>query len=165
MGLRPLLVALVLAPLVAQADSRVKPKKTRAVTSRPTTVAEAPPPVAVALPPPAPPAASPTEPVVDEAGEIQLTVAHHFERGVAKERVSQLLSYWNDRFQVKNEWHGDRVFVSGSVFGVEIKALFEVTDDGVVCRSKDPGMVWRSKGAQYVENKLKKYLHPTYEEP
>jgi hypothetical protein len=162
-----LLVALVLAP-VAQADSRVKAKKARTVAARPPEVAAEPAPLVPAPPPPPPPApvvVAPVEPVVDEAGEIQLTVAHHFERAIAKERVSQLLAYWNDRFQVKNDWHGDRVFVSGSVFGVEIKALFEVTDDGVVCRSKDPGMVWRAKGAEYVEKKLKKYLHPTYEAP
>jgi hypothetical protein len=151
----------------ASADSRAVKKQQKPVAARPAVVPAQP----VATPVTTEPAAraledKPPPPiVVDEAGELQLTVPHHFERAVARERVSQLLAYWNDRFSVKNEWHGDRVFVSGSVFGVEIKALFEVSDDDVACRSKDPGTLWRAKGVHYVENKLRKYLHPTYEEP
>ncbi len=103
--------------------------------------------------------------VLDEHDAISVRVSHAFDRQGAHERVAQLLSYWNDRFGVKNEWRGERVFVTGSVYGLDIKAIFDLNDGEVACRSNDPGSFWRAKAMRYVENKLRKYLNPTYAEP
>jgi hypothetical protein len=46
-----------------------------------------------------------------------------------------------------------------------VYALLEVTDSCVQAQATDPGLVWRGTGVSYVERKLKKYLHPTYDEP
>lgn len=103
--------------------------------------------------------------VIDREHSISLKVAHHFERAIARERVTQLLEYWGRRFGVKSSWLGDRVFMSGTVFGIDINAHFDVTDYAVVGLASDPGWFWRGRATSYVEKKLRKYLHPNYDEP
>lgn len=96
---------------------------------------------------------------------VTLKVEHHFTRADARERVSQLLNYWARRFGVKSEWRGYRVFLSGRVLGIDIQALFDVTDHDVLAHASDPGTVLRGSAEAYVEKKLRKYLSPTYDEP
>lgn len=101
-----------------------------------------------------------------EAGSpIEVKVNHAFSRDAARERVSYLLEYWNRRFGVKAFWRGFRVYLSGRVWGIQVKAAFDVGDHEVVALSVDPGRVLRSRASGYVEAKLKKYLSPTYEDP
>jgi hypothetical protein len=123
-------------------------------------------------PRPADVAPAPAKPATDEppfaiAGDhlIKLEVAHAYPRASARERVGFLLDYWNDRFGVKAEWHGDSVFLTGRVFGMEIRARFDVTDSAVTGVAADPGWFWRGKAESYVTRKLKKYLHPEYADP
>jgi hypothetical protein len=96
---------------------------------------------------------------------LTLEVPHPFGRAFAHERIVQLLNYWHARFGVSSQWRGDQVFITGEVFGVVVKALLEITDSCVQAVANDPGLVWRGTGVSYVERKLKKYLHPTYDEP
>lgn len=102
---------------------------------------------------------------LDASTAIKMTVGHAFERSVARERVGYLLEYWARRFGVHSEWRGDRVFLTGSVWGVEIKAVFSVQEKAVFAMAYDPGTMLASAAQRYVNKKLRKYLHPTYEEP
>lgn len=123
--------------------------------------------------PPAQPAASPAQVTPPPAADpfdltgntISLEVPHAFPRASARERVGYLLDYWNHRFGVKSEWRGDSVFLSGHVFGMQIRARFDVTDSAVTGIAADPGWFWRGKAESYVTKKLKKYLHPDYADP
>ena len=103
--------------------------------------------------------------VVHGENRVTLKVEHHFTRADARERVTQLLDYWSRRFGVKSEWRGYRVFLTGRVLGIDIKALFDVTDHDVLALASDPGTVLRGSAERYVDKKLHKYLSPTYDEP
>jgi hypothetical protein len=96
---------------------------------------------------------------------LSLKVNHRFARADARDRVSQLLAYWHRRFGLTSQWRGDWVRMHGTVFGIAIDGLLEVTDSCVQGFASDPGLLWRSLGISYVESKLRKYLHPTYGEP
>lgn len=116
--------------------------------------------------PPAPAAPEASEPIITVDGDtITLEVTHTFARASARERVGFLVDYWNKRFGVKAEWRGDRVFLTGRVFGMEIRARFDVSDTAVTGIAADPGWFWRGKAQAYVTKKLKKYLHPDYADP
>lgn len=110
-------------------------------------------------------ATSPSADMTAACSHLEFKVAHHFARGAARERVMQLLTYWKERFGVTATWSGDHVLMSGQVFGIEILAALDITDSDVVGVASDPGIFWRSQAHSYVEQKLKKYLSPTYDEP
>ena len=95
---------------------------------------------------------------------ITLKVAHKFSAAEAHIRVQQLVDYWKKSFGVSQSWSGDRVFVSGRIVGVNFDAILEVSDGQVRCESTDPGGLWRGFARDYVAKKLRKYLHPKYEE-
>ena len=97
--------------------------------------------------------------------KMTLKVAHAFTTQEAHVRLQQLIDYWKNRFGVEQQWAGDRVWVSGSIIGIDFKAFLEVKGDSVQCESTDPGRLWRGFAQDYVAKKLKKYLHPKYEEP
>jgi len=165
----------------AAAQSRAQSKRSRAVKRR------APPPKVVAPQPEATPlvtreveatpsrreaSGSSTEALgqlglaeTERLHAIALEVPHHFERRAARERVTQLLQFWREAYGVVSEWRGDRVLMHGSVRGVAIDALFDVADGSVLAVARDPGWFWRARAHAYVEWMLRKYLHPTYQEP
>lgn len=95
---------------------------------------------------------------------ITLKVGHKFSTAEAHVRVQQLLDYWKKRFGVTQDWTGEKVWVSGSIVGVDFHAILEVSDGQVRCESTDPGGMWRGFARDYVAKKLRKYLHPKYEE-
>lgn len=102
--------------------------------------------------------------IADE-GKISVVVPHAFALEEALERLANLLAYWKDRFRIAAEWHGNRVWLTGALFGLNVRAVFAVHEGEVVAIASDPGWPWRSRAEGYVENKLKKYLHPTYADP
>jgi len=102
---------------------------------------------------------------LERGNDISLEVPHAFERPAARERVMQLLQFWRQAYGVVSEWRGDLVSIHGRVHGVAIHALFEVSDSAVFAVARDPGWFWRAHAHSYVERMLKKYLHPTYQEP
>ena len=93
---------------------------------------------------------------------ISLLVGHKFSRVDAHARVQQLLDYWKRRYNVQQAWTGDNVEVSGVVVGVPFRAIIEITDGAVKCESSDPGALLRNSARDYVQKKLRKYLHPQY---
>ncbi|MBS1148598.1 MAG: hypothetical protein H6Q89_296 [Myxococcaceae bacterium] len=95
---------------------------------------------------------------------ITLKVGHKFSTAEAHVRVQMLLDYWKSRFGVSQRWNGERVWVSGSIVGVDFDAILEVSDGQVQCESTDPGGMWRNFARDYVSRKLHKYLHPKYQE-
>ena len=100
-----------------------------------------------------------------ESPALSARVSHAFTVGDAHLRVQQLLDYWHTRFGVNAEWDGERVFVTGKVWGVDFRAMFEVLDGVVSASATDPGPLWRGKLTDYTVKKLKKYLSPNYAEP
>lgn len=97
-------------------------------------------------------------------GTLQLAQSHAFSRSEARVRVQQLLDYWSTRFGVQRTWQGDTARVRGSVMGVPFDGLVVVGDHEVSASTSDPGLLLRSTALDYVQRKLKKYLHPTYQE-
>lgn len=106
-------------------------------------------------------------PPFEVAGEnrISVSVSHHFAKSEALERLGYLLDYWKRAFDIRFEWQGNQVFISGSIFGLKVKARMSVTDEAVVAVAADPGWPWRGRAEGYVTGKLKKYMHPTYDDP
>lgn len=102
---------------------------------------------------------------IEQSGRLTIAVNHAFARSEAATRLSYLLAYWKKRFQIANEWRGDRVFVSGSVYGIKIQAMFAINDSRIVGFAHDPGWPWRGQVQDYVDRKLKKYLSLTYDDP
>ncbi len=107
------------------------------------------------------------EPAPEVAGarRISVTVPHQYAREEALARLGYLVDYWHKAFDVRAEWRGDDVFVSGRIFGLTVQARLSVLDAEVVAIAADPGWLWRSRAEGYVAKKLKKYMHPTYQEP
>jgi hypothetical protein len=90
--------------------------------------------------------------------------SHSFSRVEARERIQQLLDYWSSRWGIRRDWHGDCVSIEGTVMGVLINAELVVGDRGVSASASDPGFFLRGAAIGYVSGKLRKYLHPSYQE-
>ena len=89
---------------------------------------------------------------------------HSFSRAEARERIQQLLDYWSVRWGIRRDWHGDSVSIQGTVMGVPINAELVVRDHLVSASASDPGVFLRNAATGYVSGKLRKYLHPSYQE-
>lgn len=87
---------------------------------------------------------------------------HPFSRDEARHRVQQLVDYWSQRFGVQRQWRGDVVYVKGEVMGVEIDARLVIGEHEVRGQASDPGFLVRNAALDYVQRKLRKYLHPNY---
>jgi hypothetical protein len=112
-------------------------------------------------------ASTPTVPVLEpfeivSKTPMTLSVPHEFDRDEAKKRVGYLLDYWSKRYSVQSAWQGDRVFLTGRIYGMQIRAFFDVEDARVSARAEDPGFLMRGTTRDYVEKKLKKYLSIDY---
>ncbi len=92
-------------------------------------------------------------------------VVHGFSVSDAHARVQQMLDYWHQRFGVASRWDGQQVWVQGTIWGVDFRARFEVSDGVVSAEATDPGPLWRRAAIDYTIKKLRKYLSPTYAEP
>ncbi len=102
---------------------------------------------------------------ISPKGRLAVVAKHTFVRTEAVTRLGYLLSYWKKRFNIESEWHGDRVFLSGSVYGIKIQAMFAINETAIVGFAHDPGWPWRGQVQNYVDRKLKKYLNVNYDEP
>lgn len=102
---------------------------------------------------------------IEVKGRLSVAVNHGFARAEAAARLGYLLGYWKKRFNIASEWRGDRVFLSGSVYGIKIQAMFAINDSSVVGFAHDPGWPWRGQVQSYVDRKLKKYLNVNYDDP
>jgi hypothetical protein len=93
-----------------------------------------------------------------------LTQPHHFKKPDAKARVQYMLEYWRTAYNVAYVWVGERAWIEGQVLGVAFHAFIDVMDDKVAGEAIDPGGLRGAMAKNYIVKKLKKYLHPTYEE-
>ncbi len=89
---------------------------------------------------------------------------HTFSRDEARVRLQQLLDYWNQAYGVQRRWYGDSARVTGRIMGIYFDARVTVKDGAVEAVASDPGFLFRAAAADYINSKLRKYLHPTYEE-
>lgn len=106
-----------------------------------------------------PPAARPGE------QRLRFKVTHAHTRAEARARLQYLFDYWKKRFGVASKWEGDHAVASGTIMGISFTAWVEVTDSSVGGESTDPGFFTRGVAYAYIEKKLKKYMHPNYDEP
>ena len=102
---------------------------------------------------------------IEENDRLSLAVVHEYRPAEVIERLSYLFAYWKKRFNISSEWHDNRVFLSGSLYGIKIQAMFTVTESSVSGFAHDPGWPWRGQVLGYVDRKLKKYLNLTYDDP
>lgn len=95
---------------------------------------------------------------------VEIEADHTLSRKDARIRVEQLLDYWCQRFGVERAWTGDVAHIHGFIMGVSIDAELVVDEKRVLASARDPGLFLRDAAMQYVAKKLRKYLHPLYEE-
>ncbi len=107
-----------------------------------------------------------TVPVTAHAGgrALELRQPHAFSRDEAKIRVDQLLDYWEGRFGVQRRWEGDSVRVRGKFWGMDFDGVLVVREGEVEAIAEDAGKPLPRTAVDYVGGKLRKYLHPTYDE-
>ncbi|MFZ5470996.1 MAG: polyhydroxyalkanoic acid system family protein [Myxococcota bacterium] len=96
--------------------------------------------------------------------QLHIHTEHSFTVADAKERVRLLLDYWSQRFGVRAEWHGDEANVLGTVWGVAFRARLTVGALAVDAEVSDPGAILRGSAHDYIAGKLRKYLHPRFED-
>lgn len=96
---------------------------------------------------------------------LKFKVPHKHSRDEARARTQYLFDYWKKRFGVVSRWEGDHAVASGKIMGISFTAWVEVTDSTVGGESTDPGFFTRGVAYAYIEKKLKKYMHPNYDEP
>jgi Putative polyhydroxyalkanoic acid system protein (PHA_gran_rgn) len=96
---------------------------------------------------------------------LHFKVKHQHSREQARARTQYLFDYWKKRFGVVSKWEGDHAVASGNIMGISFTAWVEVTDSSVGGESTDPGFFTRGIAYAYIESKLKKYMHPNYDEP
>jgi hypothetical protein len=94
---------------------------------------------------------------------LEVRHPHELTRAEARVRMDQLLDYWAKRFGVQRAWDGDRVVVQGRFWGMDFRALLVIRDREVQAVADDPGTPLRRTAVNYVNGKLRKYLHPHYE--
>lgn len=102
------------------------------------------------------------EPSEDE--RLTFLESHNFSKKEARVRVQQLLDYWSTRYGLKRSWKGDVARIQGQVMGVPFDGEVIVNEHDVSAVTSDPGVLFRSAASDYVRQKLRKYLHPTYSE-
>ena len=97
-------------------------------------------------------------------GAMTVELHHSFSRAEARVRIQQLLDYWKERWGVHRDWDGDTALVQGNVMGIPFNARLVVRDHEVFAIASDPGFLLRHMALDYVSRKLRKYLHPYYDE-
>ncbi len=79
----------------------------------------------------------------------------------ARERIRALGDYLSKKHGLQVAWQGeDRATISGKYLVVTIQGSVEIQSGKVVFEGKDPGMLWRGKAKDYLQNKLTRYLDP-----
>ncbi len=98
------------------------------------------------------------------ASNISFLRRHTFSRDEARIRLQQLLDYWGEAYGVQRRWYGDTARVTGRIMGIYFDARVTVKDHAVEAVASDPGLFFRAVAVDYINAKLRKYLHPNYEE-
>ncbi|MGA9522450.1 MAG: polyhydroxyalkanoic acid system family protein [Myxococcaceae bacterium] len=101
---------------------------------------------------------------VSSTSKISFLRRHSFSREEARVRLQQLFDYWSQAYGVQRRWYGDTARVTGRIMGIYFDARVTVKDGAVEAVASDPGFLFRGAAADYINSKLRKYMHPTYEE-
>lgn len=96
---------------------------------------------------------------------LQFDEPHGFTTAEARERIQLMFKYWSERFGVTSAWEGNRGNFSGRMFGLHFEGWMVVDGQRVSGMTSDPGFLLRGPARDYIDRKLKKYLHPQYQEP
>ncbi len=84
---------------------------------------------------------------------------HSFSVEEARARIGALGEYLQNKHGLSVSWTGDDTAkINGKYLVVTIEGSVEVKADKVSFSGKDPGMLWRGKAKDYLNNKLSKYL-------
>lgn len=98
-------------------------------------------------------------------GTMKFEVGHSLTRDEARQRVSQLLGYWSEKYGIQSTWSGDRASIRGKAMGITINADLEVSDRNVGGEATDPGFLFRDKAKKYLTQKFGAYLDPAGPKP
>jgi hypothetical protein len=93
-------------------------------------------------------------------GMMKFDIPHSLPKEEVKQRVEQLLKYWNSKYGVKADWAGDGAKIAGKVMGIQMDASFVITDNQVQGEGTDPGMLLRGKAKSYLQDKFASVLDP-----
>ncbi|WP_163992608.1 polyhydroxyalkanoic acid system family protein [Pyxidicoccus caerfyrddinensis] len=93
-------------------------------------------------------------------GMMKFDIPHTLPKEEVKQRVEQLLKYWNSKYGVKADWAGDGAKIAGKVMGIQMDASFVITDNQVQGEGTDPGMLLRGKAKSYLQDKFASVLDP-----
>lgn len=110
-------------------------------------------------------AAEPPRPAKEPHGKVlRFRIGHNYSLADAHARLQLLFDYWKQRYGVIATWIGDEAHLRGSVWGVQFVGAIAIQKNMVVANATDPGVFFRGTAYNYIDRKLKKYLHPTYQE-
>jgi hypothetical protein len=93
-------------------------------------------------------------------GSMRIEHAHGFTNDEAKQRLTALGEYFQNKHGIAVVWNGDRATVKGKYLLVGIEGELWFEPGKAVFEGKDPGMLWRGKAKDYIGDKLKTYLDP-----
>ena len=79
----------------------------------------------------------------------------------AKARLTALGEYLKNKHNISVTWSGDQAAVKGKYLVVTIDGSLSFQGGKAVFDGKDPGILWRGKAKDYLNNKLSTYLDPT----
>lgn len=98
--------------------------------------------------------------MLETMADLTLEHRHSLSDSDARARIHALGEYLQNKYGLSVTWDGDRATVRGRYMVVAIEGSVTVSPGVVVFRSKDPGMLWRSKAKSYLAGKLDQYLDP-----
>ena len=86
---------------------------------------------------------------------------HSFDLSEAKERMSALGDYLQNKYGLNVTWQDNKATFTGKFKIVTIDGTLEVSGNKVDFSGKDPGMLLRKKATSYLKDKLATYLDPS----
>lgn len=93
------------------------------------------------------------------AQRIELRVPHTLTLEEARARMEALGDYYRARHHASVSWHEDVVTIDVRYLGVRVSVRARLEAHAVQVDASDPGFLLRSRGAKYLDAKIRRYLH------
>lgn len=93
-------------------------------------------------------------------GSMKFEVSHSLPKPEARQRIEQLLKYWQEKYGVQSSWTTEGAKLNGKVMGISLDASFTITDRAIQGEGTDPGMLLRGKAKDYLQKKFTTVLDP-----